>query len=96
MALRSEGRVQSKVCILRMRFVPFMDSTAIHNLEDLYINLSKQGARLILSGVNERVLGTLQGSGLSALIGEEYICRDIHRALEVASKYLQKPTEAAQ
>ncbi|MDY5859036.1 MAG: SulP family inorganic anion transporter [Porphyromonas sp.] len=96
MALRSEGRVQSKVCILRMRFVPFMDSTAIHNLEDLYINLSKQGARLILSGVNERVLGTLQGSGLSALIGEEYICRDIHRALEVASKYLQEQTEAAQ
>lgn len=88
MALRSEGKTHSKVCILRMRFVPFMDSTAIHNLEDLYTNLAKQGARLILSGVNERVQSTLARSGLSALIGEEYICRDIHRALEVASRYL--------
>lgn len=93
MALKAETSNRSKVCILRMRFVPFMDSTAIHNLEELYKNLDKQGARLILSGVNERVHDTLTRSGLEALIGSEYICRDIHRALEVASRYLAQEEE---
>lgn len=93
MALKAETSNRSKVCILRMRFVPFMDSTAIHNLEELYKNLDKQGARLILSGVNERVHDTLTRSGLESLIGSEYICRDIHRALEVASRYLAQEEE---
>lgn len=85
------GGAQSQragVCILRMRFVPFMDSTAVHNLEELHKKLEKRGARLILSGVNERVQATLEHCGLAEQIGHSYICRDIHRALDVAKQYL--------
>lgn len=77
-----------RVCILRMRFVPFMDSTAIYNLTELYKHLEKRKSRLILSGVNEHVKETLVGSGMVDMIGAEYVCPDIHRALEAADKYL--------
>ena len=87
-ALRREPKNESRVCILRMRFVPFMDSTAVYNLSELYQNLNKRKTRLILSGVNPNVKETLEKSGLEELIGSEYVCADIHRALMVANKYI--------
>ena len=75
------------VRILRMRSVPFMDSTAVRNLGILVVTSQRSGTRLILSGVNERVHSTLRATGLADLIGDTYICPDIHRALEVASVY---------
>ena len=71
-----------------MRFVPFMDSTAVYNLSELYQNLNKRKTRLILSGVNPNVKETLEKSGLEELIGSEYVCADIHRALIVSNKYI--------
>ena len=76
------------VRILRMRSVPFMDSTAGRNLGILVATSKRSGTRLILSGVNERVHSTLRATGLADLIGDTYICPDIHRALEVASVYI--------
>ena len=76
------------VRILRMRSVPFMDSTAVRNLGILVSTSQRSGTRLILSGVNERVHSTLRATGLADLIGDTYICPDIHRALEVASAYI--------
>ncbi len=76
------------VRILRMRSVPFMDSTAVRNLGILVATSQRSGTRLILSGVNERVHSTLRATGLADLIGDTYICPDIHRALEVASVYI--------
>lgn len=87
-----KGEIASiiKVCILRMRFVPFMDSTALYNLTELYKRLEHRGAKLILSGVNEYVHKTLQTAGIEELVGKEYICRDIHRALDAANHYLNQ------
>ena len=76
------------VRVLRMRSVPFMDSTAVRNLGILVATSKRSGTRLILSGVNERVHSTLRATGLADLIGDTYICPDIHRALEVASVYI--------
>lgn len=72
--------------IIRMRKVPFMDTTGLHNLESLYRLSAKEKIKIILSGVNERVHDALQKSGLAATIGEENICSDIHKALERSEK----------
>ena len=84
----SVTQAASPVRILRMRSVPFMDSTAVRNLGILVATSKRSGTRLILSGVNERVHSTLRATGLADLIGDTYICPDIHRALEVASVYI--------
>lgn len=90
---RGEQTARAKVYILRMRFVPFMDSTALYNLMELHRSLTNRGAQLVLSGVNEAVRQTLLQSGLEEDIGSDYICPDIHRALEVAEQCLQKYKE---
>lgn len=71
-----------RIRIIRMRKVPFMDTTGLHNLESLYRLSAKEKIKIILSGVNERVHETLRKSGLSQLIGDENICSNIHEALK--------------
>ncbi|MDH6305004.1 SulP family sulfate permease [Parabacteroides sp. PF5-5] len=76
--------------IIRMRKVPFMDSTGLHNLESL-LRLSKaENIHLILSGVNEDVRKVLKKAGFDQQIGPENICRNIHEALERAQTFVSK------
>lgn len=77
-----------RVRIIRMRFVPFMDTTAVHNLTELVASSSSQGIRIILSGVNAEVRHTLQHTNVTDVLGEEYICGNIHQALNKAKEYL--------
>ncbi len=78
-----------KIRIIRMRKVPFMDSTGLHNLEILFRHCQKEHIRVILSGVNSNVRSMLENSGFPALIGEENICSNIQEAVAKARKDLQ-------
>ena len=44
-----------QVRIIRMRKVPFVDSTGIHNLTNLCEMSQKEGIQIVLSGVTEKV-----------------------------------------
>ena len=73
-----------KVRIIRMRKVPFIDSTGMHNLTNLIEMSKKEGIKIILSGVNDYVRSVLVKNGFNELIGEENICPNINVALEKA------------
>src|SRR5574344_19893 len=73
-----------RVRIVRMRKVPFIDSTGIHNLKNLCTKSRKKNIKIILSGVNERVQVALEKADFNELIGKENICSNINEALEVA------------
>lgn len=84
------GDEGQKVRILRMRKVSFMDSTGIHNLEQLYLRSQRCGMTLVLSGVNEHVFNTLEKAGLVQLIGKENIQGHINGALARAEELVTK------
>ena len=75
-----------KVRIIRMRKVPFIDSTGLHNLENLCLMSQKEGITIILSGVNEKVETVLKRNGFSELLGEKNICNHIDLALARAKE----------
>lgn len=75
-----------KIRIIRMRKVPFIDSTGIHNLTTLCEMSQRENIHIILSGVNEKVHKVLEKSGFYELLGEENICSNINEALEVATR----------
>lgn len=79
-----------KVRIIRMRKVPFVDSTGIHNLTNLCIMSQKEGIQIVLSGVNPKVHAVLARSGFYELIGEENICSHINIALEKAKEIAER------
>ena len=72
------------VRIIRMRKVPFIDSTGVHNLTNLCEKCLQKDIRIVLSGVNPKVLEVLTKAGFDQLIGKENICSHITIALERA------------
>ena len=77
-----------RVRIIRMRKVPFVDSTGIHNLTNLCLMSQGEGIQVVLSGVNERVQAVLHKAGLDKMLGEENICSHITIALDRARQLL--------
>lgn len=73
-----------KVRVIRMRRVPFMDSTGIHNLQTLIGQNHAEGTHVILSGVSPKVHSQLEKAGFYNLMHQENICPNIHTALERA------------
>lgn len=85
----SELGDRPKVRIVRMRKVPFIDSTGIHNLANLCSMSQKENITIVLSGVNEKVHKTLEKAGFYPMLGQENICPNIHVALERAKELLK-------
>ena len=77
-----------KVRVIRMRKVPFVDSTGIHNLTNLCLMSQGEGIQVVLSGVNSQVQATLHKAGFDTMLGEENICSHINLALERARQLL--------
>ena len=75
-----------KIRIIRMRRVPFIDSTGIHNLTHLCEMSQKEKIHIILSGVNEKVHAALKKSGFYELLGAGNICSNINEAVEKAKQ----------
>lgn len=79
-----------KVRIIRMRKVPFVDSTGIHNLTNLCLMSQKEGISVVLSGVVPKVAATLHKAKFDTLVGSENICSHINLALERAREIIEK------
>ena len=79
-----------KVRVIRMRKVPFVDSTGIHNLTNLCTISKNEGIQVVLSGVNPKVHAVLEHAGFNALIGSENICPHINVALAKAKEIVDK------
>ena len=75
-----------KVRIIRMRKVPFVDSTGIHNLTNLCLMSKQDGIQVVLSGVNPKVQQTLHKARFDELVGTDNICSHINLALERANQ----------
>jgi SulP family sulfate permease len=78
-----------KVRIIRMRKVPFIDSTGLHNLENLCLMSKKENVQIVLSGVNPKVEAVLVKNGFVELLGRENICNHIDIALARAKEIIE-------
>lgn len=87
--LMSDFRDKSKVRVIRMRKVPFIDSTGIHNLSNFCEMSLKNKIVVVLSGVNPQVHSALHKAGFYDLVGEKNICPNINVALSRAEEIMK-------
>lgn len=92
LASRSEefqNRDRRRTCcrIIRMRKVPFIDSTGVKNLRNICDMAHRRGVHVVLSGVNAEVMRTLSKFGVDAELGEGNIFDSIAPALKFANDY---------
>ena len=79
-----------KVRVIRMRKVPFVDSTGIHNLTNLCEMSKKEDIQIVLSGVCEKVNAQLEHAGFYNLLGKENITDHISKALKRAEEIIKE------
>lgn len=80
---------KTKVQIIRMRRVPFIDSTGIHNLLNLIKMNHEDGIHVILSGVTPKVHAQLEKARFYSTMNRDHICPHIDVALERARMILK-------
>jgi sulfate permease, SulP family len=68
-----EVGIKSKVMILRMRNVPFIDATGMHNFKEVLKTLKNYKVRIVLSGVQPTVYETLIKSDIEHFIPKDLI-----------------------
>ena len=81
---------RARVRIIRMRKVPFIDSTGVHNLSNMCRMCSQMGVKVVLSGVNPQVMKVIKDAGMDEIVGRENICSHINIALQRAQKIIDK------
>ena len=80
----------SKVVIIRMRHVPFIDGTGLRNLKATIKDLKSRRIQIILSGVQPEVYEELEKGGVPTLIGPNNITPTFDLALARMGMILQK------
>ncbi len=88
-SMKQIGGEKPKVRIIRMRKVPFMDATGLHNLESLLLLSKKEGIKVILSGVNEKIRTMMEKTGFDDKVGKDNICSNISEALEKGERMIK-------
>ncbi len=91
--IMSRMKDKPRVRIIRMRKVPFIDSTGIHNLTNLIEQSHRSGISVVLSGVNPSVRAVLEKNRFPEYIGDHNICSNINEALAITQIHLQKEHE---
>ena len=90
-----EVGIKSKVMILRMRNVPFIDATGMHNFKEVLKTLKNYKVKVILSGVQKGVYDELIKSDIQHYIPLEFICNhyDIAKAKAIETLNQLKKAE---
>lgn len=65
---------QTKVLVVRMEQVPYLDQSGLYSLEDTILRLTQKGAKVALTGVGKQPLDMLEGIGIVPnLVGKEHM-----------------------
>ncbi|UXY15940.1 SulP family inorganic anion transporter [Chitiniphilus purpureus] len=86
-----------RILIIRLRWVPFIDITALQTLEGVIDELHSRGVRVMLSGANDRVQGKLERAGIIERIGASHNFKTFDAALARCNALLrQDPAPATE
>ncbi|MFT7860796.1 MAG: SulP family inorganic anion transporter [Sulfurimonas sp.] len=79
-----DSGVGCDILIIRMRYVSFIDSTALNNFKEAIKLLRQNGTTIITSGTNNEVFKDLEKNGIVQMVGEENMHKTFPRAVEQA------------
>ena len=87
--LLHEINLRPKVLILRMRKVPFIDTTGEEYFRNIVRNFKATGGQLLITGVHPTLQAILQANGLANEIGQEHFYKTTGEAIDEAIRHIQ-------
>jgi SulP family sulfate permease len=81
-----------KVLVLRLRRVPFIDSTGLNVLRDLVRRTQRDGTTVIIAETQEQPRQALQRGGLVEMVGAEHVVGSLELAIALSTQItVEKP-----
>ncbi len=85
----SSANIRPKIIIIRMRYVPFIDTTGYQRLKELLKTFKADGTKVLLSGVQEELRKDLAKNGMfDKILSESVVFQTIDEALNFAGTLL--------
>ena len=78
-------KTNHKIIILRMRYVPIIDTTGLNRLTEINSNLKNNNIQLIISGANEKIEKKLLNLNI---LEKEYITKHIKESIIIANNII--------
>jgi sulfate permease, SulP family len=79
-----------EVLVIRMRGVPIIDATGIHNFREMIKGISASGTKIVISAVRPEVYGELEKARIVFMVGKKNFAPNIYEALNRASEILKE------
>ncbi len=73
-----------KIIIIRMRYVPFIDATGYQSIKEIIKTFKTKKIKVIISGVSPTLRQDFEKNKMFALLEQDFVVDDIHKALEKA------------
>nr|WP_287412117.1 SulP family inorganic anion transporter [Pseudodesulfovibrio sp.] len=87
-------RKKPEILVLCMRLVPIIDATGLEGLETVIRKGQSRGIRVILSGVNPRIMKIMIRLGTDKVVGSDNIFQDFSTAVAATLPYFEEEAEA--
>ncbi|NHC61870.1 SulP family inorganic anion transporter [Paenalcaligenes suwonensis] len=84
-----------KVLVLRMRYVPFMDGTALQVLEKTILDLQQADCRVVMSELNPHLRRQVARAGLLRKVRQQLLFETVEQALQAAHETLREKEKAS-
>jgi SulP family sulfate permease len=81
--------LKSKVLIIRMRHLSFIDQTGLHNLHETLTILHEKNIAVLLSGVNDEIKEELNQFGFNDVLNHDLVFDNFNPAVEKAKTLLE-------
>ena len=78
----SNAQIRPEVVILRLRYVPMIDSTGFHRLREIIRYFQERKIPVLLSGVQEQLRADLERRDIYSVITRDRVFSNIDLALE--------------
>jgi SulP family sulfate permease len=72
--------------VLRLGRVPFMDATGLNTLSEIIGRLRKRHVHVLLCGIHPTLRQSLDSAGITAQVGEQNFCNDMHEVAQRVRK----------
>src|SRR5690625_5952200 len=69
-----------KYVIIRMRYVPFIDTTGHYRLREIITTFQKRGIVVLMSGISDRIIDDFLLNGIYDIISSDRVFKDTQAA----------------
>ncbi|MGB9730807.1 STAS domain-containing protein [Calditerrivibrio nitroreducens] len=81
--------LDTKVVLFDCSKIPFIDSSAVFALEDIFLTLNDKGIKVLIYADN-KIIDTIKNLGITNIIPHQHLFNDLQKSVDHAKKHIKE------